>query len=264
MEKVKSVPIHKNYYRNGREVSVYLALVAIPCGQCGINIEPDELFSRSANKKGTIMGIRYSFCRKCMPFEEPPIDVKEKKARVAKSKELEQVIRCSVDWKFLAGCSELAIFKLDEKGNAEIIDNMGMPFKRDDVVWLMRVAQRYLEQYSTEKIDDLSNEWYEQINSPRRPPNIEYYPKRQVKGYIYMLSGGGYFKIGKTTDLSVRSRQIGLQLPFEITLVHSISTNNIDEAEKYWHDKFKSKRQNGEWFSLVDEDVNEFSSVQEM
>lgn len=264
MQKVKSVPIHESYYRNGQEVSVYLALVPIPCEGCGTSIKPDEMFSRSANKKGTIMGIRYSFCRKCMPFDQPPIDVEQRKFRIDKSEQLEKQIKNSIDWHFLAGCSELVNFTLDKEGNAEITDYMGMPFQRDEVAWLMRVIQRYLEQHSAEKIDDLCNEWYDHMNSPHRAKTTEYHPKQQVKGYIYLLYGGGYFKIGKTTQLSARGKQISLQLPFEVKLVHSINTNNVDQAERYWHTKFKSKRLNGEWFSLNDEDVAEFSSIIEM
>jgi hypothetical protein len=264
MQTVKSIPVRKNYYRNDREVSVYLALVPIPCEQCRISIEPDEMFSRSADKQGKIIGIRYSFCRKCMPFEESPPDVEERKARINNSKELEREIQCSTDWQFLAGCSELVNFRLDKNGNAEITDSMGMPFNRDRVVWLMRIAQRYLEQHSAEKIDDLLEQWYDQMNSPRRSATIDPCSKKQVQGYIYLLYGGGYFKIGKTIDLSVRSRQISLHLPFEVTLIHSISTQDINEAEKYWHTKFKSKRLHGEWFSLSDKDVDEFSSMEKM
>lgn len=87
MKKVKSVFVHKNFYRNGQEVAVYLALVAIPCEHCSSGIEANEMFSRSANKAGTVPGIRYSFCKRCMPFEESPIDVEERKARINKSEE---------------------------------------------------------------------------------------------------------------------------------------------------------------------------------
>jgi len=264
MQKVKSVPVRKSYHRNGQEVAVYLAVVPIPCERCGRNTEPDELFSRSANREGTIVGIRYSFCRDCMPFEEPPVDDEKRKARIDKSEELEQAIQNSVNWQFLAGCSDLVTFRLDKEGNAEITDYMGMPFKRDDVVWLVRVAQRYLEQHSAEKIDDLFGEWYDHMNDPCRYTSTEPRPKKQVQGYVYLLHGGGYFKIGKTIDLSVRNRQIGLQLPFEVTLVHAISTNDIDELERYWHTRFRTKRLNGEWFNLSNEDVSKFSSISEM
>jgi hypothetical protein len=198
-----------------------------------------------------------------MPFEEQSIDIEERKAHIKKSEELEQVVRLSTDWQFLAG-HFLATFRLDKNGNAEITDYMGMPFKRDDVVRLMLIAHRYLEQHSSEEIYDLIHGWYEQFNSPHRFAFQKSHPRKQVTGHIYLLSGGGYFKIGKTTNLSIRSQQISLQLPFEVTLVHSISTDDIGEAERYWHTKFKSKRLNGEWFSLVDEDLIEFSSIREM
>jgi len=199
-----------------------------------------------------------------MPFEELPVEDEKRKARIAKSEELEQVIQNSMDWQFLAGCSDLITFRLDKEGNAEITDYMGMPFKRDDVVWLMRVVQRYLEQHSSEKIDYLFGEWYDQMNEPCRYISTEPRPKKQAQGYVYLLHGGGYFKIGKTINLSVRNRQIGLQLPFEVTLVHAISTNDINDSERYWHTKFRTKRLNGEWFNLSEEDVSEFSSIHEM
>lgn len=64
--------------------------------------------------------------------------------------------------------------------------------------------------------------------------------------------------------MSERNRQIALQLPFEVKLIHAISTNDIDESEKYWHSKFNSKRLNGEWFELSQEDVTEFISIDKM
>lgn len=60
------------YHNNGANVAVYRALIPIPCYRCQQNIMPGTLFRRSANKNGSTVGIRYSFCRKCEPFEVKP------------------------------------------------------------------------------------------------------------------------------------------------------------------------------------------------
>lgn len=62
----------EQYHNNGANVAVYRALVPIPCYRCQQNIMPGTLFRRSANKNGSTVGIRYSFCRKCEPFERKP------------------------------------------------------------------------------------------------------------------------------------------------------------------------------------------------
>lgn len=172
---IKSVPVHNEYERNGQKVLVYLAYVPIPCELCRKEIKPNELFSRSANRQGTIIGIRYSFCRDCMPFEEPPVAHEQRKDRIDNSKKLEQAIQNSLDWQFLAGCSDLVNFRLDREGNAKITDYMGIPLKREEVVWLMRVAQAYIEQNSTEQIDELIDE---NLNNLRQTMPTQPHPKK--------------------------------------------------------------------------------------
>lgn len=60
------------YHSKGANVAVYRALVPIPCYRCQQNILPGTLFRRSANKNGSTIGIRYSFCQKCEPLEIKP------------------------------------------------------------------------------------------------------------------------------------------------------------------------------------------------
>jgi hypothetical protein len=77
-------------------------------------------------------------------------------------------------------------------------------------------------------------------------------------GYVYLLSGGGYFKIGQTQYLEKRIKQIGTKLPFKIQYVHWIQTNDMDGLETYWHQYFADRREEGEWFTLSDEEVEKF------
>lgn len=47
----------------------YKALTQLRCHQCSRIVEIGELFSRSADKKGNVYGIRYVQCHDCVPFE---------------------------------------------------------------------------------------------------------------------------------------------------------------------------------------------------
>lgn len=149
----------------------------------------------------------------------------------------------------------------DEHGNVAFIDQMGLPLSRSDVTWILRVAEQYLETYSDEDIERRWQERVEELDSPSRASvQREARQKAKTAGYVYLISGGGYYKIGKTTNLGDRRKQIGLQLPFEVSLRHAVHTEDIDRLELYWHERFASKRLNGEWFALTAEDVREFES----
>lgn len=44
-------------------------------------------------------------------------------------------------------------------------------------------------------------------------------------------------------------------MPFKVELVHALRTKDISRCEWHFHDAFKSKRINGEWFRLTEEDL---------
>lgn len=77
-------------------------------------------------------------------------------------------------------------------------------------------------------------------------------------GYVYMQRHGLDYKIGFTTSLNKRGRQIQIELPQEIELVHSILTDDPAGVESYWHKRFATKRTRGEWFKLTKADVYAF------
>jgi len=66
------------------------------------------------------------------------------------------------------------------------------------------------------------------------------------------------YKIGKAVLTDRRTSQISLQLPEELELVHSISTDDAYGIEAYWHRRFADKNTNGEWFTLSAADVQAF------
>jgi hypothetical protein len=77
-------------------------------------------------------------------------------------------------------------------------------------------------------------------------------------GEVYLFKSGRYYKIGKTKDTVRRGSEIRIQLPENVNLIHSIKTDDPSGIESYWHNRFESKRMNGEWFNLNPSDVNAF------
>ena len=48
------------------------------------------------------------------------------------------------------------------------------------------------------------------------------------------------------------------QTPEKIKPIHYIETDDPSGIEAYWHNRFKSKNLNGEWFKLLAENVRAF------
>jgi hypothetical protein len=79
-------------------------------------------------------------------------------------------------------------------------------------------------------------------------------------GYVYMLAGGEYYKIGCTNSVDKRLTQIVPKLPFEVQIVHLLEVPDMYRAEADLHRKFSDKRTNGEWFALDADDVAWFKA----
>jgi hypothetical protein len=73
-----------------------------------------------------------------------------------------------------------------------------------------------------------------------------------------LIKSGRFFKLGKTNAAGRRERELAIQLPEKTKTVHVISTDDPTGIEAYWHRRFESKRQNGEWFALDKDDVIAF------
>lgn len=82
---------------------------------------------------------------------------------------------------------------------------------------------------------------------------------QQPSGYVYLVKSGKLYKIGFSENPWRRKSELHKQTSEGITEIHTVSA--IDDApgiERYWHERFKEKRQHGEWFELSAEDVSAF------
>lgn len=105
------------------------------------------------------------------------------------------------------------------------------------------------------KISDFAWDVINSYADPAPSPEDRFWEKGQA-GWIYVLEGGGYYKIGRTTDLAMRLRQISPKLPFKVTLQYQMfCPSHLSEIERGWHEQFADKRINGEWFQLDQEDL---------
>jgi hypothetical protein len=81
-------------------------------------------------------------------------------------------------------------------------------------------------------------------------------------GYVYLalmrLGREKRYKIGKASLVKQRARQIAVNLPEELKLIHVITTDDAYGIETYWHGRFAKKRRGGEWFTLSADDVRAF------
>jgi len=77
-------------------------------------------------------------------------------------------------------------------------------------------------------------------------------------GHVYLLKHDKVYKIGKSIDASRRYKDIKIQMPYQTEEIHTIETDDPSGIEAYWHNRFKDKRLEGEWFRLSADDVKAF------
>jgi len=79
-----------------------------------------------------------------------------------------------------------------------------------------------------------------------------------LTGFVYLMKSGRHYKIGHTSSIGSRERQLAIIIPNPPRTIHSIETDDPVGVEAYWHKRFEAKRGEREWFNLSPEDVSAF------
>jgi hypothetical protein len=78
------------------------------------------------------------------------------------------------------------------------------------------------------------------------------------EGWVYLVTDGRRFKIGRTQSLEDRIPELSYQNSARVDLVHKLRTDDPVGIERYWQERFADKRKFGEWFELEPKDVAAF------
>jgi len=92
------------------------------------------------------------------------------------------------------------------------------------------------------------------VRQPRTPPKPPRTPPRSAPGFVYLFSGGAFYKIGQARDVGLRLKD-WQGLPFRVYETHRIAVSNMTWAERLLQRRFAGHRVNGEWFLLPPEEV---------
>jgi len=74
-------------------------------------------------------------------------------------------------------------------------------------------------------------------------------------GYVYFIESKFGWKIGKTRNLDNRKKTFDVKLPFKFALRRFVKSHNITKLEIEFHDYFKNKKLNGEWYLVTEDDI---------
>lgn len=130
---------------------------------------------------------------------------------------------------------------------------------------ICELCQKALKQHSISNRPEIAE--FVQLYERAKQPPIQQPKKAKAKrvsqhGYVYLIqSSTGFYKIGRAKKLKERISTLGVKLPFEIEVAHSIECDDYEGMESYLHAEFASKRVNGEWFSLTADEVAWIKSI---
>lgn len=71
------------------------------------------------------------------------------------------------------------------------------------------------------------------------------------------------YKIGKANNADKRGAGISLLLPEDLVPKHEIRTDCPYILEKYWENRFRMKKKQGEWYDLTTADIRSFKGRRE-
>jgi hypothetical protein len=84
-------------------------------------------------------------------------------------------------------------------------------------------------------------------------------------GFVYLKYSPSLrlYKIGKANNADKRGAGISLLLPEDLVPKHEIRTDCPYILEKYWENRFRAKKKQGEWYDLNSGDIESFKKRRE-
>ncbi len=162
---------------------------------------------------------------------------------------LSRIIEACRHYQRIPTVAELKLYRLNDPTFPSKGAISGHFRSRDDLIAALR--SRSVED---ETCQDIASLLPAPDNSPAREPRS---PKSD-DGFVYLIKSGNHYKVGRSSDLERRIKEIRIALPEAATLAHVIRTDDPAGIEAYWHRRFADRRANGEWFSLSALDVAAF------
>lgn len=168
------------------------------------------------------------------------------------------------------GYNSLVIASFSAKEGGGLIpvfqNNFSRYLTHAEVNTLIENLVSYKKNYSEKRIQELSKEYETEEKSflLNCDPILEEYVKikrsfdKRRDGFVYLIKSEYGYKIGRARNLSKRSHAIKIQLPFKSELIHSHPAKDCYKLESFFHDRYKHKRLNGEWFNLSQVEVTDF------
>lgn len=104
---------------------------------------------------------------------------------------------------------------------------------------------------------DLIEQWASRVNLTDWQRQANRYKNRCV----YILESKGFYKIGKTQNLSVRIKSLQVGNPFGLNIAHVIFTDYHTKVERALHLIFGDSHTGNEWFNLS---LKEISTIKSM
>lgn len=105
-------------------------------------------------------------------------------------------------------------------------------------------------------LDDFDAHLTEPLKPRQRPylakPSV---PTKSTKGFVYIIRGESYYKIGRTEDPYRRLTPMTAHAPFPLETLLLIPTDDMHHTERCLHVQFALKHQRGEWYNLTEDDL---------
>ena len=122
---------------------------------------------------------------------------------------------------------------------------------------------KYCEAFTDAEIEEYNLRLYQDLERSLKPSIVKA-TRQPAPGWIYLAKAEGLnqYKIGLSKTPITRIQSIQKQSPVKLTLIHTIKSADMRQAESLLHKRFAAYRLHGEWFELDEEAVDYIKSLE--